>query len=187
MANRKVLSFVAASFLMTSVAAAQTTDTGSVDVNQLLEQFGPLLGLNDVTSGITTTPDGTGTTTTQPAPTPGDGTGPQPTIVENQFTTTSGGALQARAPGLMVQRALAVQTGEVTLEGNATSEPGWVGQTLEDIGMAVIETISGIVTSISGLFDFSDIFDPGSGGGSGGGNQLPNGATTGGGTTTPIQ
>lgn len=185
---------------MSSVVTAQTTTTpptttttttttGQPDINQLLQQFGPLLGLGGTTTGITptTTPtDGTTTTDDTTPPTDGDGTGPQPTIVTNQFTTTSGGALGARRPGLMIQRAIAVQSGSVELPGNYTSEPGWVGQTIEDIGLTVIDTFSGLIDAFGALLGIGDIFDPDNGG-TGGGNTLPNAATTGGGTTTPIQ
>lgn len=177
--------------IMSSVVTAQTTTTttGQPDINQLLQQFGPLLGLGGTTTGVTptTTPtDGTTTPPTTTPPTGGDGTGPQPTIVTNQFTTTTGGALGARRPGLMIQRAIAVQSGSVVPSGNYTSEPGWVGQTIEDIGLTVVDTFSGLIDAFGALLGIGDIFDPGNGG-TGGGNTLPNAATTGGGTTTPIQ
>lgn len=160
------------------------TTTAQPDLNQLLQQFGPLLGLTGTTTGITTQSDGTGTTTQPATPPTAEEGGPQPTIVGNQFTTTTGGALLARRPGLMTQRAMAVQSGAVELQGNFVDEPSWFIETRNDITDILFDTANGIVSALNALFAFDNPLTPG--GSTGGTTTIPNAATSGGGTTTPI-
>lgn len=169
----------------TPTTPTTTTPTTTPDLNQLIDQFGGFFGLGD-TGGITTTPPTTGDTPdtpTDPGTGDGMGTGPQPTIVSNQFTTTSGGALNARRPGLMVQYAISVQNGTTMPEGNYVDEPNFFQSVFDEIGLNMIESISGLIQSLNLLGSVGDIFNPGGGTG---GVGFPGAATTGGGTTTPI-
>lgn len=183
--------FVGAAALYPNVVMAQlTSTTAQTDVSQLLQQFGPLLGLSGTGTGITTTTD-TGTTTTQPStpttPPTGDGTGPQPTVVSNQFTTTTSGALNGRRPGLMIQRSIAIQNGTATIPGNESDDSSWFERTSNDIALTILDTFSGILDTVGAALGFTDFLNPGGGGGGGGQSTIPNAATSGGGTTTPIQ
>lgn len=186
---RMTISAAAIALLCGSVSA-QTTDTTSTttpDLNQLLQQFGGLFGLGG-TTGITTTPSTTtGTTTdTTTGTTTGTetGTGPQPTIIGNQFTTTTGGALGLRRPGLMIQHSFAVQNGTEMIPGDFVDTPSFARATVDEIALNFLDTISSLIQSLNLLGSAGDIFNPGgSPGGSGG---FTGAATTGGGTTTPI-
>ncbi len=159
------------------------------DINQLLQQFGPLLGLTGTTTGTTT--DTTGTTTTTPTdgtttpPTDGtDGTGPQPTIITDQFTTVTGGALQARRPGLMIQRAIAVQSGSAMPSGaGPADEPSFFRETFDMIALDFIDMLTNLLSSLNILGSLDGTGSPGTGSGS----TIPNAATSGQGTTVPIQ
>ncbi len=83
-------------------------------------------------------------TTTQPG-----GVTRQP-IVQNQFTTTSGGALQARAPGIYVQQGIRVQTGEFDpFTGDAVREPGFIAETVEMLWLQVIDILISIIDSLN--------------------------------------
>jgi hypothetical protein len=120
----------------TSPLAAQTTTTGT-----------PTTGTT--TTGPTTTDTTTGTT-------PATSATRQPTVVTNQFNTTSTGAIGARSPGRMVQQGIAEATGQLTLSGNATPEPDtWFKQTFDQIAQNMLtmfsDILTGINTFISGL------------------------------------
>lgn len=167
---------------MAGSASAQVL-TQPADVSQLLQSLGGLGGLQSLLGGTTgtTTTDTTGTTnqvtTTQPA---GDS---QPTIVSNQFTTTSSGALNERAPGLMVKRAIGVQTGDVEIPGEVTEEVSFFRDTFNKVLDKTLGTISDALTAINTLLATA------AGGGVNGGSTIgtiPNAATTGQGISTPI-
>jgi hypothetical protein len=95
-------------------------------------------------------------TTTQPS-----GETRQP-IVDNQFTTTSGGALQARAPGNYIQQGIQVQTGAFDpFTGDAVQEPGFIRETIEliiedffDILISLVDSLNTLVggNPLAGLF-----------------------------------
>lgn len=165
-------------------ASAQVLPQQTGDLTQLLQTFGGLGGLQNLLGGTTgtTTTNTTGTTnqvtTTQPV---GDS---QPTIVSNQFTTTSSGALNERAPGLMVKRSIAVQTGEVEIPGEVTEEVSFFRDTFNKVLDQTLGTISDALTAINTLLGTA------AGGGVNGGGStigtIPNAATTGQGTSTPI-
>jgi len=85
----------------------------------------------------------------EPPPTEG---GTRQPIVENQFTTTTGGALQARAPGNYIQQAVAVQEGELIIPGEVPDDTPWVRETFDllflqfvDIIIQLVETVTGFV------------------------------------------
>ena len=79
-------------------------------------------------------------TTTQPT-----GSGRQP-IVENQFTTTGGGALQARAPGLYTSQAIAIQEGTFDpFDGNVPDNTPWVRETFDQLFLQFVGIIQDLV------------------------------------------
>ena len=185
-ASAVCLAISASSFAQTTTTPPTTTTPTLTVLNPLIDQFGGFfaLGCTTGTGGITTTPTTTDTGTPTPPPTGDDmGTGPQPTIVGNQFTTTTGGALNARRPGLMIQRSFAIQSGSEMPDGNYVDEPNFAQSVFNEIGLNMIESISGLIQSLNLLGSVGDIFNPGGGTGGGG---FPGAATTGGGTTTPI-
>jgi hypothetical protein len=186
---RMTISAAAIAILCGSVSAQTTDTTTTPDLNQLLQQFGGLFGLGG-TTGITTTPSTTDTTTGTTTDTTtgtdtgtGMGTGPQPTIIGNRFTTTTGGALGLRRPGLMIQHSFAVQNGTETIPGDFVDTPSFARATVDEIALNFLDTISSLIQSLNLLGSAGDIFNPG---GSGGGVGFTGAATTGGGTTTPI-
>lgn len=112
-------------------------------------------------------------------------------IVSNQFTTTSGSALQARAPGSYTQQAIAIQQGTLfPFDGNVPDTTPWVRQTFDmlflqfvDIITNLVDTISGFVTGSNAL---SGLLGNGNSGLGGLGSVLSNPLTSGGGTSTPL-
>lgn len=168
----------------TRPASAQVLPQQTGDLTQLLQTFGGLGGLQNLLGGTTGTTGTTGTgttgqvTTTQPV---GDS---QPTIVSNQFTTTSSGALNERAPGLMVKRAIGVQTGDVEIPGEVTEEVSFFRDTFNKVLDQTLGTISDALTAINTLLGTA--VGGGVGNGSGTVGRIPNAATTGQGTSTPI-
>ena len=189
-----------AALVIGTAAIGQTTGNGTTAGNGTttgglggllqgvdLTQLGGLQTLLDQLQGngiVTDTGTGTGgTTTTQPS----DGTRP-PTIVENQFTTTSTEALQARAPGGWIQAAQGLQTGTTEFSGgNGETEQGFFGETFDLMLDAVFDNINLILTGVD-AFVSSLSGNPGVN--PGGGGTVPgltNAATTGQGTQTPIQ
>jgi hypothetical protein len=174
-----------------AVITAQTTPTTpttggqNLDVNAILQALGLGGNLLDTGTGTGTgtgTDTGTGTPTTQPS----GPTETPPSIVENQFTTTGSAALQARAPGLFIQHARAVQDGSVTLTGDAVDDPGFAETLTTDISNVVLNTWSGIFSSINTFLGALGGFGGVDSGGTGTTGTIPNAATSGQGTTTPI-
>lgn len=83
-------------------------------------------------------------TTTQPT-----GSGRQP-IVENQFTTTSGGALQARAPGNYTRQAISIQEGTFDpFDGNIPDDTPWVRDTFNVLFLQFVGIIQDLVDSLN--------------------------------------
>ncbi|MBX3394691.1 MAG: hypothetical protein KF841_04945 [Phycisphaerae bacterium] len=122
-------------------------------------------------------------TTTQPS-----GTTRQP-IVTNQFTTTSGSALQARAPGLYTRQAISIQAGTLDpFDGNIPDDTPWVRQTFDMLFLQFVDIIKGLVDSLNLLVGpgnaLGGIFNGGLGGGLS--NAISNPLTSGAGTSTPI-
>lgn len=71
-------------------------------------------------------------------------------IVTNQFTTTSGGALQQRRPGIWVQNGMAVQAGTLTIPGDAQPEPrSWYLDTLEQIFQAILDELTAFLQTLN--------------------------------------
>lgn len=175
--------------LSTATTSAQTTTNQQVDLNAILQSLGGIGGLsgligNGTTGGTTTGGTTTGGTTTGGTTTDGSTgtTTGAPSIVGNQFTTTSGGALQDRAPGLFIQQAIGVQNGTVELSGNGPAvEPNFFRDTAQGVFDEILKSINDIITAINtGLGAITGL--PGSGGTP----TIINPATTGTGTTTPI-
>lgn len=155
------------------------------DIATLLQQFGALFGSGTGTTTTTDTTTGT-TTTTQPSA----GSGRQP-IVEDQFTTTSGGSLQVRRPGIWIQNAMAVQAGESEfLTGDVPAEPdNFFKSTADTIFMNLIDLFTNILSGLN-VFASASSGLPAIGGtttGTGGTTSIPNGTTSGAGTSVPIQ
>lgn len=160
-------------------ALAQVTGT-SPDIATLLEQFGSLFGTG---TGTTTTQPGTPPTTSQP----GTGGDREPTVIENQFNTTSSAALQARAPGTWIQNAQAVQSGETDFfTGGVDTSDGFIKTTIDTILLDILDTISTVLTGLD-LLTGSGLPDLGGTPGTGGLTTIPNSTTTGAGTSTPVQ
>lgn len=81
--------------------------------------------------------------------TSGPVTGRSPTI-DNQFSATSGAALQARRPGLQVQQGIAATNGNSEfLVGDATSPPNWVDDTIKQIILQIFDSISQILSGLN--------------------------------------
>jgi hypothetical protein len=124
-------------------------------------------------------------TTTQPT-----GSGRQP-IVENQFTTTSGGALQARAPGNYTRQAIAVQEGTLVLDGSGVEDTTpWVRETFDLLFLQFVGIIQDLVEGLNlatGGNPLGGLLDGLTGGdGNPLGGLLSNPLTTNPGTSTPI-
>ncbi len=119
--------------------------------------------------------------TTQPS-------GTRQPIVTNQFTTTSGSALQARAPGNYTQQAIAIQAGTLDpFDGNIPDDTPWVRETFDLLFLQFVDIITNLVDSLSLLITGTNSL----GGllGSGGnplGSVLSNPLTGGAGTSTPL-
>lgn len=87
------------------------------------------------------------TTPTTSAP----ASGRSPTI-GNQFTTTTGGALQARRPGLQVQQGIAETTGSSQfLVGDATHPDDFVTTQIKSLILQIFDTISQIFSGLNVL------------------------------------
>lgn len=114
--------------------------------------------------------------TTQPS---GDTRQP---IVDNQFTTTSGGALRDRAPGNYIQQGIQVQTGAFDpFDGTAVDEPGFIGETIELLWLQFFDTLIAIIDSLNMLVGGNPLS-----GLLGGSNSLGNFLTVGGSGSVPI-
>ncbi|MEK6644216.1 MAG: hypothetical protein AABZ08_09920 [Planctomycetota bacterium] len=171
-----------------AIAQTTTTQTQQIDINAILQSLGGLGALSGL-GGLTGTTTGgttTGGTTTGGTTTGGTTTGTSttaPGIIGNQFTTTSGGALGARRPGLFIQQAIALQNGTVELAGTGpVVEPNFFRDTAQAISEEVLAVINDLINTVNtGLGVLSGI-----GTGTGGTPTIINPATTGTGTTTPI-
>ncbi len=84
------------------------------------------------------------------AQTQGPVSGRQP-IITNQFSATTGGSLQQRAPGNQVQLGLQEATGGSTfLVGDATPpEPKFLSETIELLFLELLDQISQIFSSLN--------------------------------------
>ncbi len=109
-------------------------------------------------------------------------------IVTNQFTTTSSGALQARAPGLYTQQAIAIQQGTLfPFDGNVPDNTPWVRETFDLLFLQFVDIIQQMVDTLNLLVNANSLVGGGLGIPGGGlGGILSNPLTSGGGST-PIQ
>lgn len=133
------------------VASAQTTTTSpsgttSTDLSSLISQLGA--------SGLTPTSTGSTTTTSQPSTPPSGGGGETRPPVTNGALPGANvalGAIQQRAPGLMVAAGLAEATGNLDIPGDANDfeNPSFVKNTLFDMTQAAVNAI---VAGIPQLF-----------------------------------
>ncbi len=116
-------------------------------------------------------------------------TGRQP-VITNQFTTTTGGALQARRPGVTIQQGIGVQQGSVDFfDGGLMPEDGFLQETMFIIMQSIFDSIMGILDTINlaaGLGGLADIFGLDGGGGTTQMTTVGNPTTTGQGTMTPV-
>jgi len=147
----RALQTAAACFLATAALSfAQTTTTSggttTTDLNSLISQLG---------GGLIPTSSGTPTTTTQPTtPPPGGGTGGEtrPPVTNGALpgANVTLGALQQRAPGLMVAAGLAEATGNLDIPGDANDfeQPSFVKQTLFDMTQAAVNAIQAGIPSL---------------------------------------
>lgn len=178
---------------LSSEQAMAQLDTGGVDINQLFQQFGPLLGL---TGGLGTGTDGLtgdtgdGTTTTPTTTTTTGAMGRQPLTTELRNVGREG--LNNRRPGQWIQNAIAVHNGtDEFITGDVPEEtPNFFRETFDTIAMDSLDLFSTILTAFNGLLSAGTGLptiggtDDGNGGTT---TTIPNPATTGAGTTTPIQ
>lgn len=108
-------------------------------------------------------------------------------IVTNQFTTTSSGALQARAPGLYTQQAIAIQQGTLSpFDGNVPDNTPWVRETFDLLFLQFVDIIQQMVDTLNLLVNANSLVGGGGFPGGGLGGILSNPLTSGSGST-PIQ
>ncbi len=114
--------------------------------------------------------------------------GRQPTIT-NQFTTTTGGALQARRPGLFVQQGIAEVQGQSTLlTGDIPDQNRFFHDTAVLVFQNILDSILRFMSNLnfaSSLGNLGSLF--GTTGGTTGLGGIPNPMTTGPGTSIQIQ
>ncbi|MFQ5424229.1 MAG: hypothetical protein ACE5F9_09650 [Phycisphaerae bacterium] len=114
--------------------------------------------------------------------------GRQPTIT-NQFTTTTGGALQARRPGLFVQQGIAEVQGQSTfLTGDIPDQNRFFHDTAVLVFQNILDSILRFMSNLnlaSSLGNLGSLF--GTTGGTTGLSTIPNSTTTGPGTSVQIQ
>ena len=162
-------------------AFAQVTGT-TPDFSTLLEQFGSLFGTGTGTTTQPTTPI-TPPTTSQP----GTGSGTRQPLATDQFNMTGRAALSARAPGIWIQNAQAVQSGETDFfTGGVDTSDGFIKTTIDTILLDILDSVSTFLTGLDFLTG-SGLPDLGGTPGTGGLGTIPNSTTTGAGTNTPIQ
>ena len=137
-----LIAVLAAVALPASRAAAQTIDIS--DITDIIDS--PLFGTTTQDGGTTPSDDG------QPGTTPI--TGRQPTV-DNQFATTSGGALNDRRPGLYVQQGIASTSGALSMiDGTVPEEPlSFFAETFNGIYMNVFDIFSGILGVFNSFVD----------------------------------
>lgn len=194
--------FVMVILVFAGPAFAQTTTNPTAtqpNINQILQALqgigglGALGGLGGLTGQTTTNGITTGGTTpggTTPSTTGGQRT---PSIVSNQFTANSAGALSQRRPGLMLQQSIALQNGQLTLPGTPGPTLPFNGNFLQDtldkVGLAIIgvfrnllNTANTALGAASGLSSLTGTTTSTSST-----STISNPSTTGAGTTTSIQ
>ena len=113
----------------------------------------------------------------------------QPNVITNQFSTTTGGALNARRPGLIIQQGIAAQQGSLEIVGGPMPEDGFLQETMFIIMQSIFDSILGILDTINlaaGLGGLANIFGLDGGGGTTQMTTVPNPTTTGQGTMTPV-
>ena len=116
-------------------------------------------------------------------------------IVTNQFTTTGGGALQQRRPGLYVQQGIAVQQGSSGFfDGDVPEQFGFFEETIRIILLDILEMLSEALSGLNlltggnplagllGGTDLGGILD----GLTGDDGTIDNGLTSGPGGSTPL-
>jgi hypothetical protein len=120
----------------------------------------------------------------------------QPAIITNQFNTTSGGSLNERRPGLMIQQAIALNQGTDILTGDIPPDDTFFQDTFYMIFEAIIDGVSNFLQTLNLASTFGDFdlpfLDGGLGDGLGNGDStpdmvtIPNSTTTGQGNTTTV-
>jgi hypothetical protein len=179
---------LAAALALTPTSASAQATGGQVDLNQILQQFGPLLGGLGGIGGIPT--DGTGTTT-QPAEPPTDGGAGSMTRqpITNSLDSVNREGLSNRSPGIWIQNAQAVANGDTEFfTGVPEEEPNFFRATFNEIFTIFTDTFSAIITGANVLIAANTGIPPIDGGMNGTGvGMIPNSATTGAGTTTTLQ
>lgn len=177
-----------------SPAAGQTTTptTPGVDLsglNSILQALGGLGGIVVPPSG------GGGTATSQPSGGGGGGGGgvggsttQLPTIISDQFNTTSSQALRDRSPGSWVKQAVAFQKGETSLTfSGTTDDTNFYTDTANQMILASLDLFSTLLTRLNALFALNNSGLLPSDPGSDSIGTIPNSTTTGAGEETPIQ
>jgi len=159
-----------------SQAQAQSS---TQDITGLIQQLQQFQGTGQ--TGATPTEPQPGT---QPGTQPGATGGSRQPIVENQFSTTTSLALQARQPGNMVQQGLAeVNGGLDVLVGDADPQPGFIFDTFQQIFLSITDALNNLISTLNLGFALGGIGGPGSGDG---GLTFDGAVTSGQGTTTPL-
>jgi hypothetical protein len=160
-------------FLMPSPAQAQ--------VSNLQDLIQNLLGQ----TGTTSTPTGTTSTSTGQTPTSVPTSGTRQTIITNQFTSATGGAIASRRPGLWVEQSIAVHQGDTSFfTGVPAEQPNFFKSTFDQIFAQLTTVTQGLLDAINTFVQ--NTFKPGGSTGGGGGTPFTP-ATTGQGTQNPIQ
>lgn len=114
--------------------------------------------------------------------------GRQP-IITNQFSTTTGGALQARRPGLFIQQGVGVQQGTLDFfDGGVVDTDSFFRETVMLVFQGFMDSITSFLSTINLAADLGGLFGGGTGTGTGTATPgtLTNGTTTGQGTMTPV-
>jgi len=194
------LAFAAAAVGFPGHSPGQTTPTSpapsnpQLDLNAILQALGGLGNFGGFGAGTTggTTTGGTTTSDTTTAGTGGGSSGgtvnAAPSIVEDQFTTTSTGSIRQRSPGQYVRQAIAMQNGEIDLPGNGPAEEqNFYRDTAQQVILAVIDLFSTTISGLNALFSLNaiDLTPDGTTGGSTA--TIMNPTTTGAGTTTQLE
>ena len=113
----------------------------------------------------------------------------QPNVITNQFSTTTGGALNARRPGLIIQQGIAAQQGSLPIVGGPPMPEPFLQETLFIIMQSMFDSILAILDTINlaaGLGGLASLFGLDDGGGTMQMTTVPNPTTTGQGTMTPV-
>ncbi|MFQ5429557.1 MAG: hypothetical protein ACE5E1_04525 [Phycisphaerae bacterium] len=117
-------------------------------------------------------------------------------IITDQFTTVTSGALQARSPGTFVQQGVAMTTGNLDLiDGNVVDQPSFIRDTIDQIITQIFDMFAQLLQGLNALIPGASGLPglpgglPSAGGATGGGTvpTLNNPLTSGGGGSVPIQ